>query len=204
MILQKYMAGINSLIIVVLSAVVAIPSGMLDFTSGAQIVAVALSGVMLYIFPLVNAKWKGVLKTGTALLGAAVATAFPLFQVVIEGGAWEPIYIVLIALAIAHALAVQLGVDVRVDTGSILAEDTTPIESEVNQEDESPVTVQLSEFDRQILTQAIAEPAPGSFAVGAGYQDPNVPYVPYGESPMYNGASTAQLETVNPANADDD
>lgn len=206
MILQRYAAAINSVVIVVLSALLAIPSGMLNWTSATQLVSIGLSGVLLYILPLLNVSWRGILKTGVAIVGAAVAAGFPIFQTVVDGQPFKPIYIALIVLAVAHALGTQVGVDIRTDTAATLPVDNTPTESSANQEFDEIIAPPTAQQD---AVQA------GYFAAGAGFQDPTintattsaasvpVEYASYGESPMYNGATTAELEVVNPANAEE-
>lgn len=138
MIVQKYVAALASIIIVVLSALIAIPSGTLNWTSALQLVAIGIAAILTYLSPLLNIQWRGILKTGAAILGAVVATALPIVNTLVAGQPFHPIYVALIVLAAVNALSVEVGVQIRTDTSAIIGADV-PLVSSVNQNEPVPV-----------------------------------------------------------------
>lgn len=112
MVINKYLAGLLTVLVVGLTAFqAAIVDG---FTAvEAWQLAGLLVGVIVTIYvPLLESKWAAGLKVGGAVLGAAIAAIVPF---VMEGG-WNASAITIIVLAVVNALAVQLGVNVRVDS----------------------------------------------------------------------------------------
>lgn len=161
MILQKYFAALLSITIVVLTALLAIPSGQINGPAIVQLVAVGIAAIVTYLSPLVNIKWKGILKTGAAMIAAVISVLYPLL---ITHGAVTPIEIAMMVLAALNALGVEVGVQIRTDQSTLMPVDKTPTDT---------VNVQFSETDREILAEAL-QPAP-SMSVGGPVSPPTAP-----------------------------
>src|SRR4051794_12612096 len=122
MIAHRYMAAILSAVTVLLSALISIPTGMLTGAAVVQMIALGASTVNTYISPLLNFKWKGILKTGGAVVAAIVAILFPIVH---DGGFPTNTQIALMVLAAVNVVLTQVGVDIRVDMGNLLPADPT-------------------------------------------------------------------------------
>ena len=106
----KYATAILSLAVVILTALTAAASGPVTLTTILQLAVLALGGVITYIVPILDGRWKGGVKTGVAVVAALVSAVIPL----VGGGfTWQAVFIVV--LAGVQALATQLGVAIRVD-----------------------------------------------------------------------------------------
>lgn len=171
MIVQKYVAALTSITIVVLSALIAIPSGQLNWTAGLQLAGIGVAAVVTYLSPLLNISWKGILKTGAAILAALFTAALPIVQTVQNGEPFKPIYIAIIVLAAVNALGVEVGVAIRTDTSAVIGADPVQTETAANQDD----------YQGQ---------QPDYFAVGAGLQAEDI----------FVDTTTADYAAVNPAN----
>lgn len=117
MILQKYFAALLSIAIVVLSALLAIPSGRIDAGAAVQLVSVGVAAIVTYLTPLVNISWKGILKTGAAVIAAIISILYPIAYM---HGIPTGTQIALMVLAALNALGVEMGVQIRTDTSELL------------------------------------------------------------------------------------
>lgn len=111
MIINKYLAALLSIGIVVLTAFVAIPEGERTPTTIGQLVILALGAIVTYLVPLLRGVWAGALKTGAAVVSALIAAGLP-FWVDETISATQ---IAVVVLAALNALAVEVGVQVRKD-----------------------------------------------------------------------------------------
>jgi len=108
---QKYATAIFSLAVLVIGGLqVAVATGITP-TAIAQLVVLALGGVITYVVPLVPGKWSGVLKTGIAILAAVIVLVIPY----ITAGHITLDQILLVVVGAINAAATQLGVNIRKD-----------------------------------------------------------------------------------------
>jgi len=108
---QKYATAIFSLAVLVIGALqVAVATGITP-TAIAQLVVLALGGVITYVVPLVPGKWAGLLKTGIAILAAVIVLVIPY----ITAGTITLDQILLVVVGAINAAATQLGVNIRKD-----------------------------------------------------------------------------------------
>lgn len=107
--MSKYLAALLSAIITIITALAAVEVYTIDAI--VQLIILAAGTITTYFVPLVDGRWAARLKTGTALVTALLTALAPL----IVSGAFTPQAILVVILAGLNALAVQLGVDVRVD-----------------------------------------------------------------------------------------
>lgn len=113
MILNKYVTGALTLAITLLTAFVAIPeSAWADGTTIWQFIALAVSSITAIILPLSEGIWAGFLKTGSAIVLAVIGALIPL----LANGTLTTTQIILLVLAGLNALAIELGVKVRIDS----------------------------------------------------------------------------------------
>lgn len=113
MVLNRYLAGLLSLIVTLLTAFVAIPeSQWADPVTVVQFVALAVSTITAVFLPLLTGPWAGALKTGSAVILAVIGALVPLIA---QGGHLNVTQIALLVLAGLNALAIQLGVSIRID-----------------------------------------------------------------------------------------
>lgn len=129
MITQRYMAAILSAVAVILTAVVAIPTGMITGAAIVQLVALGAAAINTYLSPLLNIKWRGVLKTGGAIVAAIVAILYPIIH---AGGIPNSTQIALMVLAAVNVMLTQVGVDIRTDAANVIPADTTPIHASLD------------------------------------------------------------------------
>jgi len=108
---QKYATAIFSLAVLVIGALqVAVATGITP-TAIAQLIVLALGGVITYVVPLVPGKWAGLLKTGIAILAAVIVLVIPY----ITAGHITLDQILLVVVGAINAAATQLGVNIRKD-----------------------------------------------------------------------------------------
>lgn len=119
MILQKYFAALLSFAIVVLTAFLAIPTGQINGAAIVQLISIGSAAVLTYWLPLVDIKWKGILKTGVAVIAAVISVVWPIVQ---AGGVPNSTQIALMVLAALNAAAVEMGVQVRLDSNAVTPE----------------------------------------------------------------------------------
>lgn len=111
MVLNKYLAALLSIGIVILTAFVAIPEADRNPATIGQLAILALGAIVTYLVPLLDSKWAGFLKTGSAVAAALIAAAVPF----ITEGSITGVQVAIVALAALNALAVEVGVQVRKD-----------------------------------------------------------------------------------------
>lgn len=116
MILQKYFAALLSVTIVVLTAFLAIPTGQIDGAAIVQLVSIGVAAIVTYWVPLVNIKWRGILKTGAAIVAAMISIAYPIY---VAHGVPNSTQIAMMVLAGLNALGVELGVQIRIDSAAV-------------------------------------------------------------------------------------
>jgi hypothetical protein len=110
--INQWLVGLLTLAITLLTAVNAMPaSAWTDPPSVLQFVALALSSVLAVALKLGKGRWPGVFKTGVAVALAAIGAAIPLLT---QGWYLTPAQIIVLVVAALNALAIELGVQVRV------------------------------------------------------------------------------------------
>lgn len=117
MVINKYLAGLLTLAITVLTGwQVILPEGVSPI-EGWQFGALVVGAAGTIFVPLAGGPWKSALKTGVALAAALFAAGTPL---VLEG-VWfwqDPQAGLVVGIAVLNALAVEVGVAVRIDSAS--------------------------------------------------------------------------------------
>lgn len=111
--IQKYAAALLSIAIVIITALVTIPAEQLTPTAIAQLGILAVGAIVTYLSPLLSTAWAGGLKTGAAVIAAILTGVIPF----LTQGYIEPIQILVVVLAALNALAVETGVNLRLDAG---------------------------------------------------------------------------------------
>jgi hypothetical protein len=110
--MNKYAAALLSIAVVILTAFVALPANAITVSAIVQLVLLGVSAFVTFFVPLVAGRWQGLLKTGTAILATVLTAALPF----ILTGKITATEIVIVVLAALNALAVQVGVSMRVDS----------------------------------------------------------------------------------------
>lgn len=111
MIVNKYLAGFLTLAISLLTALVAIPeTAWADPVVVWQFVALIVSSIAAVFLPLLRGAWAAGLKTGSAVILGTIGALIPLLA-----GTFGVIQWALLGLAALNALAIELGVNTRVD-----------------------------------------------------------------------------------------
>lgn len=107
---NRFLAAFLSFALVIVGALVTIPSGSLDWKAGVQLGIIGLSAGVTLLLPLVpSLKWQGILKTGIPVLLAILNGLTPL----ILAGRYDHATIGLIVLNGLQVLASEIGVQVR-------------------------------------------------------------------------------------------
>lgn len=122
MVINKYLAGLLTLAITLLTAwQVILPDGI-EPTEGWQFGALVVASGGTVFVPLLEGKWAGGAKVGVAVLGAVFAAGAPL---VVEGvWFWQDANAgLVVGIAALNALAVQIGVAVRIDSAKRVVAD---------------------------------------------------------------------------------
>lgn len=124
MVINKYLAGLLTLAITLLTAFVAVPeAAWADPAAVWQFVALVVSSITAIFLPLASGPWAGALKTGSAVILAGIGALIPLLAGDFGGLQWA-----LLGIALLNALAIELGVGVRIDSAKdviIVPEKTT-------------------------------------------------------------------------------
>lgn len=117
-VMQKYGVGVASFLVSILTAVQVMTSyGLADIL---QLAVLVLTSFTAFLLPLLGGHWRGVLKTGADIIGAAVMLVIP-FAVV--GHITGP-QIVLVVIGIIKAAATEFGIHIRLDPSL-----STPVEA---------------------------------------------------------------------------
>lgn len=111
MILNKYLAGFISVVVVLLTAFQAAVQGGLTPTETWQLIGLGIATFASVFVPLLESGWAGALKVGAAVIGAGITALIPLLN-----GQWDASSVTIVVLALFNALATQLGVNARVDS----------------------------------------------------------------------------------------
>ena len=113
MIINKYLAGLLTLATSLLSAFVLIPPTAWAAPETVwQFIALVVSSIAAIFLPLSKGAWAGLLKTGSAAVLAGIGALIPLLAF----GEFGPLQWALLAVAVLNAVAIELGVNVRVDS----------------------------------------------------------------------------------------
>ncbi|GAA3729982.1 hypothetical protein GCM10022239_03250 [Leifsonia bigeumensis] len=111
MILNKYLAALLSIAIVLITAFVAIPDDQRTPATLWQLGILAAGAIATYLVPIVDGRWAGLLKTGAAIVAAVIGALIPL----LGSGHLTVTQILVLILAGLNVLAVEVGVNVRKD-----------------------------------------------------------------------------------------
>lgn len=123
MIVNKYLSGLLAVLIVGITAFQAALVDGFTVTEAWQLAGLLVGVFVTTYVPLLEAGWAGALKVAGAVVGAGIAAVVPFVT-----GGWSMSAVVIVVLAVLNALAVQLGVNVRVDSARKIVNesDATP------------------------------------------------------------------------------
>jgi hypothetical protein len=111
-VINKYITGLLTLAITLLTAAIAIPeTAWGDPYVLWQFVALAVASITAIFLPLAKGVWAGVFKTGSAAILAGIGALIPLLN-----GVFGVIQWLLVIVAILNAVAIELGVNMRIDS----------------------------------------------------------------------------------------
>lgn len=117
MILSKYaVAAIQTATIIVAALVAALGDDILTHVETWQVVVIAVGAIATIWVPLSGKGWAGILKLGTAVLGAAASAVIPIIDTANGGTGWRGSAILIVALAGLNAALTALGVQARLDS----------------------------------------------------------------------------------------
>lgn len=109
MVINRYLAALLSIAVLVLGALqVALQNG-LELVEVVQLVPIVAGAVVTFVVPLLEGRWAGGLKTGAAIVATAASAIVPF----VLQGYITPEQLVIVAIAVLNALAVEVGVQVR-------------------------------------------------------------------------------------------
>lgn len=120
MVVNKYLAGLLAVAVVFLTAFQAALSEGITATEAWQLAGLFVGAFVTTFVPILEKGWAAGLKVAGAVLGAAIAALVPLVS-----SEWNASTITIVVLAVINTLAVQLGVNVRVDSARQVLADTT-------------------------------------------------------------------------------
>lgn len=125
MAVNKYLAGLLTLAITVLTAAVAIPTeSWQDAATVWQFAGLVVSTIVTIFLPLSSGAWAAAIKVIGSLISAVVANVVAFL---VSGGSWGVMQWMLLGLAVLLALAAELGVQVRLaSTKAALAAPAVP------------------------------------------------------------------------------
>lgn len=112
---QKYAPAFLNLLFV---ALVALKTLTFNVGSIEQFALLIVGAVSTFFLPLVAAKWKGALKTGSAIVVAALTALIPLAS---QGWHLSGAQIITVVLAAVVPIGVQFGVYVRVNSDPVIS-----------------------------------------------------------------------------------
>lgn len=209
MIVNRYMAAILSAVSVILTAVISIPAGMITGAAIVQLVALGASAINTYLSPLLNIKWRGVLKTGGAIIAAVISVLYPIID---AGGIPNSTQIALMVLAVVNVILVQVGVDIRLDTAAQIPADRTPIVASLDNATAEALTASATSSTLAAIASIASAPSIPLNPEQISTQPTGVVEPVYVEADQYpyeasNFAWVSQEPeepvAVNPANLDD-
>lgn len=112
---NRYTAAFLSFALVIVGALVTIPSGAFDVTAGIQLAILGVTAAVTLFLPLSPTRWRGLFKTGSAAVLALLQALMPL----ILGGVYDRVTIGLVVLAILQAISAEMGVQMRTDLSRV-------------------------------------------------------------------------------------
>ncbi|QGZ16733.1 hypothetical protein PBI_DEWDROP_86 [Microbacterium phage Dewdrop] len=118
MVINKYLAGLLTVLVVAVTAFQAALSDGFTTTEAWQLSGLVLGAFVTVFVPLLEKPWAAALKVGGAVLGAAIAAIVPFVT-----GGWDASALTIVVLAVLNTLTTQLGVDVRLDSAKAVLED---------------------------------------------------------------------------------
>lgn len=111
MIINKYVAGLLTVLVVGITAFQAALSDGFTETEAWQLSGLVLGAFVTVFVPLLQKSWAAGLKVGGAVIGAVIAAIVPFVT-----GGWDASAITIVVLAALNTLSTQLGVSMRIDS----------------------------------------------------------------------------------------
>lgn len=158
MLQTKYLVAAVAIALALLNALQVAIAGGIDNAEAVQLAVVGAGAGLSILVPLVSGPWAGALKVGFAVIAAAGSALAPL----LINGEVLPEQWVTVVIAGISAIAVQIGVSVRVDTVKAAA---AIIDGGVAVPGGGPVDISSLPAQSAIATLA-ADPAASKAALG--------------------------------------
>lgn len=106
--MKKYAAALLPGFIILFGGLqTALADDRIDSIEGGQLLALTAGVLVTFVVPVVDGRWRGLFKTGSAIFAAVATLIIPL----VLGFTWQSL--VIFALAALSALATEIGVQVR-------------------------------------------------------------------------------------------
>lgn len=122
MVINKYLAGLLTVAVLFITAFQAAVQDGITLTEAWQLAGMFVGAVVTTFVPITPGKWAASLKVLGAVIGAGIAALIPFLTT-----GWDASSITIVVLAVVNTLAVQLGVNVRVDSArAALADPNKP------------------------------------------------------------------------------
>lgn len=128
---SKYMTAFLTLAVVVIAGLQSALVGGISEVEAWQFAGLVVGGVVTYIAPLLKTGWTAAVKVIGAVVGAVLAAIPPIVDTTLGGPGFTGETIVMLIFTGVVALAVQFGVDIRVDSVKKAIADPTVENSEV-------------------------------------------------------------------------
>lgn len=145
MVINKYLAGLLTVAVVFITAFQAAVQEGITATEAWQLAGMFVGAVITTFVPITPGKWAASLKVIGAVIGAAIAAIIPFVT-----SGWDASSITIVILAVVNTLAVQLGVNVRVDSARAVLADPTKSDQAISQVDPKAVIAAESTTKQQI------------------------------------------------------
>ncbi|QKN87787.1 membrane protein [Microbacterium phage Nebulous] len=110
MVINKYLAGLLTVAVLFITAFQAAVQDGITVTEAWQLAGMFVGAIVTTFVPITPGKWAASLKVLGAVIGAGIAALIPFLTT-----GWDASAITIVVLAVVNTLAVQLGVNVRVD-----------------------------------------------------------------------------------------
>lgn len=143
MVINKYLAGLLTVAVVFLTAFQAALADGLSTTEAWQLAGLFVGAFVTTFVPILEKGWAAALKVVGAVIGAAITAIVPLIT-----SEWNASTITIVVLAVINTLAVQLGVNVRIDSAREALADPAKSDAAIATLDPKAVAA-VSNIDKQ-------------------------------------------------------
>ncbi|QIN93849.1 membrane protein [Microbacterium phage Alakazam] len=130
MVINKYLAGLLTVAVLFITAFQAAVQDGITVTEAWQLAGMFVGAIVTTFVPITPGKWAASLKVLGAVIGAGIAAVIPFLTT-----GWDASAITIVVLAVVNTLAVQLGVNVRVDSARAALADPAKSDNAILQVD---------------------------------------------------------------------